>query len=289
MTGAGTARSMASSTVQRPSPESTMTGAISSKPGLGPGGPLGQLEQPAPHHRAVAPDGGDLVEVEVELVGRPHDLEALGVGLHEAVLDAVVDHLDEVPGPDRADVGVPALGAPGSGTPARPRPPPPWCPRPSGSSPRSTPRRRPRSRRRRSRCPCSASRSAVGAGLLVVGVPAVDDDVAASRSARPARRSCRRSACRPGPSPRPPGAGRAWRPAPRARPPARRPSWPPRHGPRPTGRRPRPRDRRQQALGHVGAHLAQADHPDLHRRAPCDSSLSSANSCGSAEGVRPCR
>ena len=113
MTGAGTARSMASSEVQRPSPESTMTGAISSKPGLGPGGPLEQLEQPAAHHRAVAPDRGDLVQVERELLGRLHDLEALAVGLHEAVLDAVVHHLHEVAGPDRAHVGVPVLGGQG--------------------------------------------------------------------------------------------------------------------------------------------------------------------------------
>jgi hypothetical protein len=38
-----------------------------------------------------------------------HDLEALGVGLHQSVLDSVVDHLHEVPGPGRADVGVAGL------------------------------------------------------------------------------------------------------------------------------------------------------------------------------------
>ena len=42
-----------------------------------------------------------LVEVELAIL---QDLEALGVGLHEAVLDAVVDHLDEVPRADRAAV-----------------------------------------------------------------------------------------------------------------------------------------------------------------------------------------
>ena len=39
-----------------------------------------------------------------------HDLEALGVGLHEPVLDPVVHHLDEVARTDRPDVGVAALG-----------------------------------------------------------------------------------------------------------------------------------------------------------------------------------
>ena len=44
---------------------------------------------------------------EVELVvARVHDLEALGVGLHQAVLDAVVDHLHVVAGARPADVEV---------------------------------------------------------------------------------------------------------------------------------------------------------------------------------------
>src|SRR3954463_14757385 len=47
-----------------------------------------ELQQPAPDHRAVAPDPRDLVQVELEL-GSVHDLEALTVGLHEAVLDSV--------------------------------------------------------------------------------------------------------------------------------------------------------------------------------------------------------
>ncbi len=81
--------------------------------GLRAQGPLGQLQQPTSHHRAVPPDRSDLVEVEVELLRLGHDLESLGVGLHEAVLDAVVDHLDEVAGARRADVGVTALGGEG--------------------------------------------------------------------------------------------------------------------------------------------------------------------------------
>ena len=39
------------------------------------------------------------------------DVEALGVGLHQSVLDAVMHHLDEVPGTGRAGVDVTALGA----------------------------------------------------------------------------------------------------------------------------------------------------------------------------------
>ena len=47
------------------------------------------------------------VEVELRVL---HDLEALGVRLHQAVLDAVVDHLHEVAGARRADVRVAVLG-----------------------------------------------------------------------------------------------------------------------------------------------------------------------------------
>ena len=68
-----------------------------------------QLEQPAPHDRAVAPDARDLVEVQVVLAVI-HHLEAFGVGLHQPVLDPVVDHLHEVPRAARADVRVAVLG-----------------------------------------------------------------------------------------------------------------------------------------------------------------------------------
>src|SRR6266576_3189008 len=43
-----------------------------------------KLEQPRSHDRAVAPDPGDLMRVEVEL-GVLHDLEAFGVRLHQPV------------------------------------------------------------------------------------------------------------------------------------------------------------------------------------------------------------
>ena len=69
-----------------------------------------QLEQPGAHDRAVAPDAGDLVQVEVELRALEH-LEPLGVGLHQAVLDPVVDHLHEVAGARPADVRVAVLRA----------------------------------------------------------------------------------------------------------------------------------------------------------------------------------
>ena len=39
------------------------------------------------------------------------DVEAFGIGLHQAVLDAVMHHLDEVPGAGRTGVDVAALGA----------------------------------------------------------------------------------------------------------------------------------------------------------------------------------
>ena len=64
-----------------------------------------QLEQPRADDPAVAPEPRDLAQVEVEL-GLLHHLEALGVRLHQPVLDAVVHHLREVPGAARADVRV---------------------------------------------------------------------------------------------------------------------------------------------------------------------------------------
>src|ERR1700674_4938246 len=51
----------------------------------------------------MAPDLSDLVQVEAELALMLQDREALGVGLHHAVFDAVVDHLCEVTGAGWAD------------------------------------------------------------------------------------------------------------------------------------------------------------------------------------------
>ena len=47
---------------------------------------------------------GDGGQVEIEIGACLHQREAFGKGLHHAVLDAVVDHLDEVAGADRAGV-----------------------------------------------------------------------------------------------------------------------------------------------------------------------------------------
>ena len=49
---------------------------------------------------------GQLVAVLV-----PQDVEALGIGLHQAVFDAVVDHLDEMAGAGRAGMDIALLGA----------------------------------------------------------------------------------------------------------------------------------------------------------------------------------
>ena len=69
----------------------------------------GQVEQPRAHDAAVLPDLADLLQVERVLRLFEH-LEALGVGLHHPVLDAVVDHLDEVAGAVRAAQAVAVLG-----------------------------------------------------------------------------------------------------------------------------------------------------------------------------------
>ena len=57
----------------------------------------GQFAQPRAHDRALTPEVRDLRVVELELALVEH-VEALRVGLHQAVLDAVVDHLHVVPG-----------------------------------------------------------------------------------------------------------------------------------------------------------------------------------------------
>ena len=80
----------------------------------------GEVEQPRGDDRAPAPDLGDLADVDLVAVGVRvaqgrglgvglglagagvgfvKQVEALGVGGHEPVLDPVVDHLHEVPGP----------------------------------------------------------------------------------------------------------------------------------------------------------------------------------------------
>ena len=78
-----------------------------------------EVEQPGRDHAAAPPDFGDVGQVEREaLVLRQilgvlvaQDVEAFGIGLHHAVFDAVMHHLDEVPGAGRAGMDVAALGA----------------------------------------------------------------------------------------------------------------------------------------------------------------------------------
>ena len=59
-------------------------------------GPLDELQQPGPYHASVLPDIGNVSQVKLELLPVLQDGEALGIGLHQTVFDAVVDHLDEV-------------------------------------------------------------------------------------------------------------------------------------------------------------------------------------------------
>ena len=69
-----------------------------------------QIKQPAAHDGAVAPQFGELREVEVEFLLVLQEIEALGERLHHSVLDAVVQHLRVMPGADRADVRPAAIG-----------------------------------------------------------------------------------------------------------------------------------------------------------------------------------
>ena len=130
-TGAGTDSSMAALIVQRPSPESETrppncdsSGSFEERRGR-------QVEQPRGDHAAAPPHLGYLADIDVVLVvlgvpqrrrlgvdgalrvadiGVVEDVEPLGVGGHDAVLDAVVDHLDEVPRAVRPAVQVALLG-----------------------------------------------------------------------------------------------------------------------------------------------------------------------------------
>ena len=74
--------------------------------------------EPGADEAAAPPNLGHVGEVEVEALvlgqfGRVlllEDVETLGIGLHEPVFDAVVDHLDEMARPGRAGVDVAFLG-----------------------------------------------------------------------------------------------------------------------------------------------------------------------------------
>src|SRR5439155_14877611 len=91
----------------------------------------GEVEQPGGDHAAATPELGDVAHVEVVLillgmtqrrrlrvdrvlgsagVGVMQDVQALGVGGHDAVLDAVVNHLHEMAGAGRPTVQIAVLG-----------------------------------------------------------------------------------------------------------------------------------------------------------------------------------
>src|SRR3569833_750595 len=60
-----------------------------------------QIQQPGTHHAAMPPQLSDFTDVEIEARLVLPQREAFVEGLHHAVLDAVVYHLDEMTGPDR--------------------------------------------------------------------------------------------------------------------------------------------------------------------------------------------
>ena len=77
-----------------------------------------EIEQPGRDHAATPPDLGDVWQVDVEafVFGQARrgliaeDVKAFGIGLHQAVLDAVVNHLHEVACACRAGMDIAACG-----------------------------------------------------------------------------------------------------------------------------------------------------------------------------------
>ena len=183
ITSAGTASSIAASTVQRPSPESwtkpenfSNCGSFASAAALR---SSSHDEMTLPRRQTSAISGR--FSVKRSSSGRSlrvlvtQDVEALGVGLHQSVLDAVVHHLDEVPGAGRTGMDVAALGAgiafrrgpacagyrrapePAPRRSDRGDPPPLSVRRSSCNSRARCPRRRRTCRNRRSECASSAN------------------------------------------------------------------------------------------------------------------------------------
>src|ERR1700730_18221968 len=78
-----------------------------------------EIEQPGRNYAAAPPNLRDIQHIQRKalVLGQilrvlvTQNVEALGVGLHQSVLDAVMHHLDEMPGAARAGVNVAALGA----------------------------------------------------------------------------------------------------------------------------------------------------------------------------------
>src|SRR5690242_7481667 len=79
----------------------------------------GEIKEPGTDDASPAPDLSDIGDVEIETlllrecfaVGILEDVQAFGEGLHQAVLDAIVHHFDEVPGAIWPGVNVAPLGA----------------------------------------------------------------------------------------------------------------------------------------------------------------------------------
>ena len=122
---------MAALIVHRPSPESDTRPANCERAGSFDQGGRRQIQQPRRDHAAAPPHLGDVPQIEVVLVvlgvaqrrrlgvdrvllladvGVAQDAQPLGIGRHEAVLDAVVDHLDEVAGAGRPAVQIALFG-----------------------------------------------------------------------------------------------------------------------------------------------------------------------------------
>ena len=146
-------------------------------------GEPGELQQPRADDRAVLPGLGHGLEVERVLRG-VEDLEALGVGLHQAVLDAVVDHLGVVPGARRAAVDVAALRRQRQEDRLERRRPPRGRRRPSCRSRSVRPQTPPRDARVDEVDAALREQRVAPLGVLEVGVAAVDDGVARARAAR---------------------------------------------------------------------------------------------------------
>ena len=102
--GTGTAFSSASSMVQRPSPESCDVALDVLELRVLLESADEELEQPGPHDGSALPGlegSGDVLD---DVLAGVEELVALGVGLHQRVLDAVVHHLGVVAGADLAHV-----------------------------------------------------------------------------------------------------------------------------------------------------------------------------------------
>src|ERR1039458_6271834 len=111
--------------LNRPAP---FAGILHEPAVLGERGILGQrhrrqVQQPRTHHAAAPPDLGNIRQVEIvaDIFGKffagrvLENVEALRVGLHHSVFDAVVDHIYEMSGTGRAAVDVAVFGGTSGG------------------------------------------------------------------------------------------------------------------------------------------------------------------------------